>query len=162
MQSHITTIGVTGTPGCGKTTLCSNLPFQTITIEDLAKKYDCTGPTELDGAASVDTEKLSKLWQKPTELTIVDGHLSHFLPVDALIILRCHPDILRQRLGDRGYTEEKIQENVEYELMGGVWSDLLDDTRPKIEGDSKILDWISSGCPHITSPFDAIDWISEI
>ena len=79
-----------------------------------------------------------------------------------MIILRCDPGVLRQRLIDRGYSEGKIQENVEYELMGGVWSDLLDDPRPKIEGEFEILEWISSGCPNITSPFEAIDWISKI
>ena len=162
MQSNITTIGVTGTPGCGKTTLCSSLPFQIISIEELAKEYGCLGETDEDGAAPIDTERLSTLWQKPSQLTIIDGHLSHHLPVDALIILRCDPDVLRQRLIDRGYSEGKIQENVEYELMGGVWSDLLDDPRPKIEGEFEILEWISSGCPNITSPFEAIDWISKI
>ena len=162
MESEIKSIAVTGTPGCGKTTLCSKLPYPVLSVHDLAVKYDCIGPVESDGAAPIDIENLSKKWVKPDEITLIDGHLSHLLPVDAIVILRCKPEILRQRLTNREYSVVKVEENVEFELLGGVWADLLNDNRPKIEDSENIADWINSGCPNITSPFDAIDWISEI
>jgi len=162
MEPEIKTIAVTGTPGCGKTTLCSKSPYPVLTVHDLALKYGCIGPIESDGSAPIDTEKLSKQWTKPEDITLIDGHLSHLLPVDAIIILRCEPEILRKRLTIRKYAESKVEQNVEFELLGGVWPDLLDDNRPKIEDPENIVDWINSGCPNFTSPSDAIDWISKI
>ena len=33
-------IAVTGVPGCGKTSLCEIIKFETITVLDLAKQFD--------------------------------------------------------------------------------------------------------------------------
>ena len=60
------------------------------------------------------------------EPCVIDGHLSHYCTIDAVIVLRCAPDTLRQRLKQRvGYGHEKIESNVEWELIAGIWSDLL-------------------------------------
>jgi len=48
------------------------------------------------------------------------------LDVDAIIVLRCNPDILQKRLELRGYSEQKIKSNVEWELIAGIWSELLE------------------------------------
>ena len=85
---EILTVGVTGTPGCGKTTFCQGSNFPFVSVKTLAEQYGCLGEVESDGAAPVDVEKLSKVWKKPEKLTLVDGHLAHFLPVDALLVLR--------------------------------------------------------------------------
>lgn len=162
MESKIKAIAVTGTPGCGKTTLCSKLAYPVISVHELAEEYECIDEVDVDGAAPIDIEKLSQSWVKPTELTLIDGHLSHLLPVDAIIILRCNPKVLKERLQSRGYSKIKVDQNVEIEMMGGPWPDILDDKRPKIESDSGIKEWIESGCPDVTSPFDAVDWISKI
>ena len=43
-----------------------------------------------------------------------------------MIVLRCNPKNLRHRLTTReGYGPEKIESNVEWELLGGVWSELI-------------------------------------
>ena len=162
VQSDIKAVAVTGTPGCGKTTLCQSLPFNFVSVEDLAIKHGCISPADEDGARPIDVERLAKIWQKPNEITLIDGHLSHLLPVDAIIDLRCDPDILRDRLNQRGYSKNKVEENVEFELMGGVWSDLIDESRPIKENGEEITEWITSGCPPLTTAFTAIDWISAI
>ena len=156
----IYSIGVIGTPGCGKTTLCKNLGLPIISLKDYAESNGCLGEIESDGSAAIDLEKLSSLWRQPAELTLVDSHLAHHLPVDALIVLRCHPDELEGRLRDRGYPIEKIQANVEVEMLGGPWNDLMGDSRPIFEGIEGIQEWISNGCPSHSTPDSAIDWLS--
>jgi adenylate kinase len=93
-------------------------------------------------------------------LTLIDGHLAHHVPVDALVIVRCHPDELRKRLMQRGYSAQKVQANVEVEMMGGPWNELIGDSRPIFEGEG-VREWIESGCPPHTTPDSAIDWLSQ-
>ena len=159
-ESGVRSIGVIGTPGCGKTTLCSELGLPVISMRDYAEENNCLGEIGKDGAAEIDVEKLSATWINPAKLTLLDGHLAHYIPVDALIVVRCDPNVLRVRLIDRGYSEEKIRANVEVEMLGGPWNDLLDDVRPIYEG-TDVEAWISSGCPHHTTPDMAIDWLCE-
>jgi adenylate kinase len=159
-EQVVRSIGVIGTPGCGKTTLCSELGLPVISMRDYAEENNCLGEIGKDGAAEIDVEKLSATWINPAKLTLLDGHLAHYIPVDALIVVRCDPNVLRARLIDRGYSEEKIRANVEVEMLGGPWNDLLDDVRPIYEG-TDVEAWISSGCPHHTTPDMAIDWLCE-
>ena len=154
-------IGVIGTPGCGKTTLCQNLGLPVLSLRDIAEQNACLGEIESDGAAQMDVEKLAKLWQHPEVLTLIDGHLAHHVPVDALIVVRCHPDELRNRLKERGYSAEKIQANVEVEMLGGPWNDLIGDLRPIFEGSDGVKAWIESGCPPKTTPDMALDWLAS-
>lgn len=159
-EQVVRSIGVIGTPGCGKTTLCSELGLPVISMRDYAEENNCLGEIGKDGAAEIDVEKLSATWINPAKLTLLDGHLAHYIPVDALIVVRCDPNVLRARLIDRGYSEEKIRANVEVEMLGGPWNDLLDDVRPIYEG-TDVEAWISSGCPQHTTPDMAIDWLCE-
>ena len=162
MAEHgIRSIGVIGTPGCGKTTLCNTLGLPIITLKDYAELHGCLGQIESDGSAAIDLEKLSSLWHQPAELTLVDSHLAHHLPVDALIVLRCHPDELKKRLSERDYSVEKIQANVEVEMLGGPWNDLIGDTRPIFEGVDGVQAWIDGGCKIHSTPNSAIDWLSQ-
>ena len=163
MAEHhsIRSIGVIGTPGCGKTTLCESLGLPVINLHDYAKSHGCLGEIDSDGSAPLDVERLAELWQQPTTLTLVDSHLAHYMPVDALIVLRCHPDELKKRLESRNYTSKKVQENVEVEMLGGPWNELLEDKRPIFEGSQGVIDWIKAGCPQNTTPDTAADWLAQ-
>ena len=169
-------LSLTGTPGTGKSTLAGLLStneLNIITIEELAEKAGALEELDrFDGAHPVDLdillEYLNQNWQlPPTGPEVIDGHFSHNLPVDAVVVLRCNPDILRDRLKQRGYSDSKIESNVEWELLGGAWNEKEDDT-PWIEFDTtdiepefiveNILKWISDGFKP-TSPEDVIDWV---
>lgn len=159
-EGTIRSIGVIGTPGCGKTTLCKVLGLPTRSVKSLAESNACLGELDDDGSHPVDVERLAKLFSNPLELTLIDGHLAHYLPVDALIVVRCEPSELEKRLSARGYSAKKIQSNVEVEMLGGPWPELIGDNRPIKEGTDDVLEWINAGCPPLTTPEEAIDWLS--
>ena len=103
-------LALSGTPGTGKTTVASLFEkngYDIISLESLAKEHNCLGEIDrLDNSRPIDIEKLcrelEKSWSKNPENTlIIDGHLSHQLPCDYTIILRCQPDVLQKRLESR-------------------------------------------------------------
>ena len=52
-------IAVTGVPGCGKTSLCDAINFNTITVLDLAKKFDTIEKEKLNlDTVEIDIELL--------------------------------------------------------------------------------------------------------
>ncbi len=157
----ILSVGVTGTPGCGKTTFCNNSGIPVIDLNEYAEKFDCLSDVDEYGIREMDLDRLKLLWKPPTELTLYDGHLAHYMPVDAIIVLRCEPLELKQRLEARGYSEWKVKQNVEVEMLGGPWNDLVTDSRPIFEGEIGAINWIKSGCPKHTTPDLAVDWLSR-
>ncbi len=162
-------IAVTGTPGVGKTTFCAASNWSITTVIELAQKHDCVEVVDADGAAPIDIEKLvnSLVWPEGNT-RLIDGHLSHLLPVDAIILIRCHPAVLRERLAGRDYSDSKIDENVECELIGVISAECLE--LPCLELDSEMgieamiacaEQWITDGFkPH--RPNEGIDWIAQI
>jgi len=172
-------IALTGTPGVGKSSLAEALGaagWGIVDVEDAARDHGCLGETEADGAAPVDVHALSERWSPPDENIVVDGHLSHFLDVTAVVLLRCSPDLIRDRLAPRGYNDAKIQANVEWELTAGHWSELLEfeiDV-PVLELDAskrstaslaaEVLAWLADGCPApplLEAAAAATDWLNE-
>ena len=172
-------LALAGTPGTGKTTvaeLLSAAGFCVVTIEELAQSAGALGEQDpSDGARPVDLdlmiESIAKSWESPpASPEIIDGHLSHHLPTDAVVVLRCDPATLRERLSERGYSSAKVESNVEWELLGGAWNEREGDS-PWSEFDTttedadsvvkSILAWISDGFKP-TSPEGVIDWIARM
>lgn len=120
-------VAITGSPGTGKSTLAkqlTDLGFQVRTIETIALEVEALSLH--NGHQEIDTTKLGSWTHSGTETCVIDGHLSHYCSIDAVIVLRCNPKNLRHRLTNReGYGPEKIESNVEWELLGGVWSELI-------------------------------------
>ena len=171
-------IAITGTPGTGKTALCQSLGagYSVLSLKDLAEQYQCLGPQDTaDGAAPIDIHQLAEKWQfQDNEITFIDGHLSHFLDVDAIVVLRCNPLELEKRLQSRDYSSAKITANVEWELISGTWSELLEFeiSVPLLELDTssttteelqtQVLSWIEKKFPSQSlkeSSSQAIDWM---
>ena len=99
---------------------------------------------------------------------LIDGHLSHLLSVDAAVIIRCEPSVLRERLQSRDYSVQKVEENVECELIGLITAECLD--LPHLELNSAnsveamiatVESWITDGFKP-QKPSEPIDWIGEI
>ena len=113
---------LTGTPGTGKTSISENLNKEIVHLSDLY-------PNSSDGKNQneewiIDLDKLNKQTQeKLRDDIIIEGHLSHFIDnIDQIIVLRCDPRELKKRMEKRGYSEEKIKENLEAEAIGLIHS----------------------------------------
>ena len=171
-------LALTGTPATGKSSVCAHLDrgeFEIVTVEELAVEHECIEDVDIsDGARPIDIEMLSdileKLWiEPPQKMTFIDGHLSHLLPVDGVVVLRCRPDVLRGRMNERGYDDTKSESNVEWELIGGPWNEYnsavpwteFDTSKTSAESIVKLIRaWISDGFKPKT-PDTGIDWIGE-
>ena len=121
-------IFISGTPCTGKTTvsdeLSKKLGCKLIKINELAIENDfILGIDEEKGYKIIDIDKLNskvnEIIANSDELIIFEGHLSHLCSgASKVIILRVHPDILKERLAARNYSDAKIRENLEAEAMG--------------------------------------------
>ena len=132
-------IAITGSPGVGKTSVCTNLSdlgFSVTSVLDLAKIYSCLGPLEPKfDSKSVDIDRLVVVADL-AGFDFIDGHLSHHLDVDGIVILRCSPSVLKERLSQRGYSEQKAMANTEWEYIAGICSELIGSQKPILELDT--------------------------
>jgi adenylate kinase len=114
-------VALTGTPGVGKSTVARILEeggLKVIEVGDLAKEKGLL--LELDekrGSFDVDVDGLIELTDRMKGDVIFVGHLSHLLNVEMIIILRCQPSVLAERLRARGYSRGKVAENAEAEAL---------------------------------------------
>ena len=120
-------IFISGTPCTGKTTvsevLSEKLNWNLVKVNDLAISNNLVlGIDEEKGYKIIDIDNLNTSLQNiisKEENLIVEGHLSHLCSgADKMIVLRCRPEILEERLSSRKYSSSKIRENLEAEAMG--------------------------------------------
>lgn len=163
-------LALTGTPGTGKSTVAAileDLGFPICDLNRLAQErgalraYDKRRETW-----EVDVRQLARALPPDRPLILV-GHLSHMLPVDWAIVLRCHPETLRKRLEARGWRRAKVQENVEAEALGVIAQEAsarvatmeVDATSASPEEVAKAVAGFMGGSPW--EPHRPIDW-SEV
>lgn len=123
-------IAVSGTPGTGKSTfaekLSEKLGYELIDLNEVIGEKEIY-ELDSDGTWVVDSEDLQKavsevLPQKNRNV-VLDGLLSYLLSpnqVSDVVVLRTHPDVLRKRLKERGYSDKKLEENIDSEALGVV------------------------------------------
>jgi len=149
---------ISGTPGTGKTTVSNKISemidVNVITLNELAisegliqdfdKKRD-TNIINIDKLVLHVLKIIRELKKKRIKLVIIESHFSDIVPNDIInyaFVLRCEPSVLRRRLRERGYTEEKIAENVQAEILGNCTNYLIKKqmTNPLLEIDTSSLD----------------------
>jgi adenylate kinase len=112
---------LSGTPGTGKTTvgrILSEQGHHVLELSDFIKEHRLEGRRDRKRRTrEVDVDVLDKALasQIRDEEVILVGHLAHLLSADLVIVLRCRPSLLRERLLARGYSDEKARENMEAE-----------------------------------------------
>jgi len=129
-------IAVTGTPGTGKTTLSQLYEEQGLEVIHLTEYVKKKGlGEEGEKEFEVDVEDMIKAL-KDEEFDVVEGHLAHHVPVDTCVVLRTRPDLLRERLEGRDYSDEKVEENVQSEILDVVLSEAVGQQETVVEVDT--------------------------
>ncbi|MFB6303813.1 MAG: adenylate kinase family protein [Haloferacaceae archaeon] len=126
------TVALTGTPGTGKTTVAERLAddFDVIHLNEVIEREGFW--TERDperGSLVADLEAVES-WLADRDPDVVESHLAHLLPVDRVVVLRCHPEELAARLrargGDDAESEASIRENAESEALDVVLGEAVE------------------------------------
>lgn len=129
-------IGLTGTPGTGKTTLSEELPFEVIHLNEYMHENDIGEELE-NGELEIDLEELKQNQPEASgKDLLIEGHLSHFLDLDYCLVLRTNPETLENRLNKRDYSEEKVRENIESEALDVILSQAVQNQRNVFEIDT--------------------------
>ena len=137
-------IALTGVPGTGKTTLAAALAQRGIGVVDLNAFARARGLLrEKDvarGAFVVDMDELADalheaLLALDDDIIVLEGHFAHEMDAHAIVLLRCDPLVLYERLKARGWPEAKVRENVEAEALDVLAQEVLDKGVPAVELD---------------------------
>ena len=122
--------GITGTPGTGKSAIGEELAKRGHTVVHLTTTVApyVTGMDEERDAQIIDVDRWADEFV-PVD-GFVEGHLAQYLPCDKIVVLRCRPDVLKQRLAMRKYRKEKIRENAEAEALDVCLIETVEDFDP--------------------------------
>jgi adenylate kinase len=117
---------LTGTPGTGKTSISKLLNTKIVHLSDY---YEASSEGKTNsGEWLINLDKMNNLVKKlELDEVFYEGHTSHTLDnLDMVILLRCDPSILKDRLASRNYSEEKINENLEAEALNIIYDEALE------------------------------------
>ena len=136
---------LTGVPGVGKSTIARRLAEELggvrIDLSELAEREGLiTAYDESRKTSVVDPEgmrlRLSAIAGEGDGPLILDGHLApEVVPVELVrlaLVLRRAPWELRDALESRGYSPEKVRENVEAELLDVCLADAVEALGPEL------------------------------
>jgi len=118
-------IAVTGTPGTGKTTATALLEGRQVHhLNEVIREqglYDAEDPDR--GSLVADIDGLRE-WAAGRE-GVFESHLAHHLDVDRVVVLRCRPETVEQRLRERGEAADSAVENAEAEALDVVLAEAV-------------------------------------
>jgi broad-specificity NMP kinase len=132
-EKNSLTVYITGVPGTGKTSVAKYLSqmmdLKYLEINDLVKQkgyyfgYDINRDTLI-----VDDELLIKSLKQEIALNdrtcIAGGIVFEDFPFDLIIILHSSIPTLKRRFKARGYDEDKIESNIESEIMNVLYYEI--------------------------------------
>lgn len=172
---------VGGSPGTGKTKVAkilgSKLSVEVISLGEFADESGCIAAEDKARNTGIINEDclvdaLIELTEDKSKSYVIEGHYIDLIPnstVQWTFILRTHPDTLKKRLSERNYSDDKVTENVEAEVMGVCQMDALD-----AFGEKKVfeIDTTELSAPQTAEKIETlmkngstpirIDWMSQI
>ena len=117
-------IAITGTPGTGKTSVSVELGrrgYKVLDGNSHMRDHGLLGmKDEGRDTYEVDLDKLNDSlaeFAESDEIIFLDSHLAHMVDCSTIVVLRCSPKVLADRLTRRGYSQEKVTENVQAEIL---------------------------------------------
>lgn len=168
-------LSISGTPGTGKTKvariLAKQMDANLIALKALKVpyEYDRKRRTKI-----VDVKALQEAVNRNIDknrINIIEGHLSHMLKSDAVIVLRTNPITLEKRLKKRKWRASKIKENVMAEFLDEITIEAfgkhknknvfeIDTSKISEDKTADIISEITSGKKSVLNKFKAgrINW----
>lgn len=122
-------IAVTGTPGTGKTTAVKQVSttLEVVHLNTLIESEGIyTTRDQQRDSVVADIDALIDRFADQDGL-LIESHLAHYLPVDRVVVLRCHPATLEQRLQQRGESAASAAENAESEALDVILTEAVDE-----------------------------------
>lgn len=121
-------IGITGTPGTGKTSVCKALGLEFVDLNKVVEeKGFYTGVDNERGCFIADLDKVEEyVRHEEKRMLVVESHLAHFLKPDVTVVLRANPFLLADRLKQKGFSAQKIKENVEAETLDVILAEAVE------------------------------------
>ena len=117
---------MTGTPGTGKTTAVEavDTDLDVVHLNELvAEEGLTTGHDDERDSAIVDLDAVGE-WLEDRDEILFESHLAHQFDADRVVVLRCHPERLEDRLA--GKREASIAENAESEALDVILGEAVD------------------------------------
>ena len=127
-------LAITGTPGTGKTTTTDLLEGdrteerEIIHLNDVIREEGLYTSTDAERDSLVaDFDRVADwLGESGEDVSIVESHLAHHFDADRVVVLRCHPETLGERLREREESDSKVSENAEAEALDVILSEAID------------------------------------
>jgi adenylate kinase len=121
-------VAVTGTPGTGKTTATERLDtdLDVVHLNDVIEREELTTGRDDERDSLVADLDAVQEWLGDRVGVLVESHLAHHLDADRVVVLRCHPEQLEARLGERGESEASARENAESEALDVILSEAVE------------------------------------
>ena len=173
----MTIVAISGTPGTGKTALSESLRnkgYSVLDINEHIRTHGILGERDEErDTFEVDIDALNRSVSNiisADKVLFIDSHMSHCLDCDIVLVLRCSPCVLSERLRERGYSENKVRENIQAEILDVILCEAVDSDVPVYEFDTSDIDvnsivesvkYILAGNTDKYLPGD-VDWTGEI
>lgn len=121
-------LAVTGTPGTGKTTVTDHLEttLDVIHLNEVIRNEGLTSGHDEERDSAVADLSAVEAWLADRDDVLVESHLAHQFEMDRVVVLRCHPEQLAQRLRERGEPERTAVENAESEALDVILSEAVE------------------------------------
>jgi adenylate kinase len=128
-------VALTGVPGTGKSTVAAALAerhgWHVVGLNGFARDHGLLGQADAArGSLVIDmddlAEALNREYATALPALLMEGHFAHEMDADLVVLLRCDPALLVERLRARGWSEEKVRENVEAEALDVLAQEVLD------------------------------------
>lgn len=122
-------MAVTGTPGTGKTTATERLDsdLEVVHLNDIIRREEelvAGQDPDLDTVIA-DLDRVERRLEGLDDV-VIESHLAHRFPADRVIVLRCRPDRLADRLRERGEPPITVEENAESEALDIILAEAVD------------------------------------
>ena len=121
-------VAVTGTPGTGKTTATDAVDTDLTVVhlnEIIRDEGLSTGRDEDRDSLVADMDALRE-WLADRDAILFESHLAHHFDADRVVVLRCAPTVLEDRLRERGKSGASVRENAESEALDVILTEAVE------------------------------------